>query len=66
MNTRCPSSSQAPPRLLVHIDGLAGNEVFVRKSASYYESLVALNQRFAAQGSRPVNIKLAPEDAGGR
>ena len=44
------------------IDDLAGKEVFVRKSTSYYESLVALNQRFAAQKRPPVNIKLAPEE----
>ena len=43
------------------VDDLAAKEVFVRKSSSYYESLVALNQRFAEQKRPPVNIKLAPE-----
>ena len=33
------------------VDELAGKEVFVRKSSSYYESLVALNQRFATEKS---------------
>ncbi|SAL03167.1 extracellular solute-binding protein [Caballeronia calidae] len=44
------------------VDDLAGKEIFVRKSSSYYESLVALNQRFAAQQRPAVNIKLAPEE----
>ena len=29
------------------LDDLSGKEVFVRKSSSYYESLVALNKKFA-------------------
>jgi membrane-bound lytic murein transglycosylase MltF len=43
------------------VDDLAGKEVFVRKSSSYYESLVALNQRFAAENKPGVIIKEAPE-----
>ena len=43
------------------VDDLAGKEVFVRKSSSYYESLVALNQRFAAEKKPVVIIKEAPE-----
>jgi membrane-bound lytic murein transglycosylase MltF len=43
------------------VDELAGKEVFVRKSSSYYESLVALNQRFAAEKRPGVIIKEAPE-----
>jgi len=43
------------------LDDLAGKDVFVRKSSSYYESLVALNKKFAAEGKPPVNIKEAPE-----
>jgi membrane-bound lytic murein transglycosylase MltF len=43
------------------VDDLAGKEVFVRKSSSYYESLVALNQRFAAQHRPVVRMKEAPE-----
>ncbi len=43
------------------LDDLAGKEVFVRKSSSYYESLVALNQRFASEKKQPVTLKEAPE-----
>jgi hypothetical protein len=31
------------------LDDLSGKETFVRKSSSYYESLVALNQKFSAE-----------------
>ncbi|WP_271407733.1 lytic transglycosylase F [Pseudomonas sp. Q1-7] len=44
------------------IDDLADKEVFVRKSSSYYESLVALNERFAAENRPQVTLKLAPEE----
>jgi membrane-bound lytic murein transglycosylase MltF len=44
------------------LDDLAGREVFVRKSSSYYESLVALNRQFKSQGKREVSLRLAPED----
>jgi membrane-bound lytic murein transglycosylase MltF len=44
------------------IDDLAGKDVFVRRSSSYYESLLALNQRLGEQKRPPVNIKLAPEE----
>ena len=47
---------------LSSIDDLAGKEVFVRKSTAYYESLTALNQRFAAEKRPPVNLKVAPEE----
>jgi membrane-bound lytic murein transglycosylase MltF len=40
---------------------LSGKEVFVRKSSSYYESLVALNEKFAAEKKPPVTLKEAPE-----
>jgi len=43
-------------------DELAGKEVFVRKSSSYYESLVALNERFAGEKKPAVIIKEAPEE----
>jgi len=43
------------------VDDLSGKEVFVRKSSSYYESLVALNQRLAAQKKSGITIKPAPE-----
>ncbi len=44
------------------LDDLAGKEVFVRTSSSYYESLVALNRRFATEKKPPVIIKVAPEE----
>ena len=44
------------------LDDLAGKEVFVRKSSSYYESLAALNERFAAEGKAAVKLKEAPEE----
>ena len=43
------------------LDDLSGKDVFVRKSSSYYESLVALNKRFAGEKKPPVSIKDAPE-----
>jgi len=43
------------------LDDLSGKDVFVRKSSSYYESLVALNKRFAGDKKPPVSIKEAPE-----
>src|SRR5262245_10828679 len=43
------------------LDDLSGKELFVRKSSSYYESLVALNEKFAAERKPPVTIKQAPE-----
>jgi membrane-bound lytic murein transglycosylase MltF len=43
------------------LDDLSGKEVFVRKSSSYYESLVALNKRFSAEKKSPVTLKEAPE-----
>jgi membrane-bound lytic murein transglycosylase MltF len=42
-------------------EDLSGREVFVRKSSSYYESLVALNQKLSAEGRPPVVIKESPE-----
>jgi membrane-bound lytic murein transglycosylase MltF len=43
------------------LDDLSGKDVFVRKSSSYYESLVALNQKFAAEQKPPVTLQEAPE-----
>jgi membrane-bound lytic murein transglycosylase MltF len=44
------------------LDDLAGKEVFVRKASSYYESLVELNKRFAAEKKPPVRLKEAPDE----
>ena len=43
------------------VDDLAGREVFVRRSSSYYESLTALNAELKSRGKPPVNIQLASE-----
>jgi membrane-bound lytic murein transglycosylase MltF len=44
------------------VDDLAGREVFVRKSSSYYQSLLALNKRLEAGGRKPVALSEAPEN----
>ena len=43
------------------VDDLSGQEVFVRRSSSYYESLVGLNESLASRGLAPVKISEAPE-----
>ncbi len=43
------------------VEDLSGQEVFVRKTSSYYESLVALNKRLEAAGKKPAHIELASE-----
>jgi len=53
-------SGPASP-VVASVGDLSGKEVFVRKSSSYYESLVALNKRFAAEKKPAVIIKPAPE-----
>lgn len=54
-------SGPASPKV-ASIDDLSGQDVYVRKSSSYYESLVELNKRFAAQQRPLVKIDLAPEE----
>lgn len=51
----------ASPQLAT-VDDLAGKEVYVRKSSSYYESLTALNAEFKKQGKPEVILKVAPEN----
>jgi len=43
-------------------EALSGQEVYVRKSSSFYESLEKLNADFARQKKPPVRIRLAPEN----
>jgi membrane-bound lytic murein transglycosylase MltF len=43
------------------LEDLSGRELFVRRSSSYYDSLVTLNGRLEAQGRPPAKIRLAPE-----
>jgi membrane-bound lytic murein transglycosylase MltF len=47
--------------VLSTLDDLSGQEVFVRKSSSYHESLLALNERLAAANKPPVKLKEAPD-----
>jgi len=44
------------------VDDLSGQEVYVRKSSSYYESLAKLNVELAKSKKAPVKIRLAPEN----
>jgi membrane-bound lytic murein transglycosylase MltF len=43
-------------------DDLSGQEVFVRESSSYYQSLLRLNERFKQEGKPPVILVPAPEE----
>lgn len=47
---------------LRRIEDLAGQEVYVRPSSSYFEHLVELNKRFEAQGLAPLKIMPANEN----
>jgi membrane-bound lytic murein transglycosylase MltF len=47
--------------VIASVEDLAGQEVFVRKSSSYYQSLLALNERLEAASKAPVNVRAAPE-----
>jgi membrane-bound lytic murein transglycosylase MltF len=50
---------KSPP--IASAQDLSGQEVFVRKSSSYYESLVSLNVELQKAGKAAVRLKLAPE-----
>jgi membrane-bound lytic murein transglycosylase MltF len=47
---------------LTSVDELSGRRIFVRKSSSYYPSLMALNEKLQASGKEPVIIEAAPEN----
>ncbi len=47
---------------LSSVDDLAGREVYVRRSSSYYQSLRALNGRFRREGKPEVRIHPADEN----
>ena len=49
----------APP--VTTVDDLAGKEIHVRKSSSYFESLVELNAKFKKAGKRPIKLVAADE-----
>ena len=44
------------------IEDLAGRKIFVRKSSSYHESLVAFNKKLRKSGKRPLQIIAADEN----
>jgi membrane-bound lytic murein transglycosylase MltF len=44
------------------VDDLSGQEVFVRKSSNYYQSLLELNRKLEAAGKAPVSIQTTPEE----
>ncbi len=52
-------SGPASPQIKA-LDDLSGEKIHVRKSSSYYESLLQLNARFKASGKPP--IKIVPAD----
>jgi membrane-bound lytic murein transglycosylase MltF len=47
---------------LTTLNDLAGKDVFVRKSSSYWEHLEQLNARFKKEGKAAVVLRQAPED----
>lgn len=47
---------------LASVDDLSGQEVFVRRSSSYWTHLERLNERFTHEHRPPVTLKAAPED----
>lgn len=44
------------------LDDLSGQQVFVRKSSSYYGSILKLNEEFKKKGKRAIVIKMAPDN----
>jgi len=53
-------TSSASPAI-AKVDDLSGKTVAVRRSSSYYESLVALNQRLIKAGKPPVKLQLVSD-----
>lgn len=60
VNTEVLATGPASPQI-GSIDDLAGKTVHVRKTSSYYDSLVALNERFQREGKPAVNIVFVPD-----
>jgi membrane-bound lytic murein transglycosylase MltF len=46
---------------IASVEDLAGRTVHARKTTSYHESLVALNERFTAEGKPPVTVVPLPD-----
>lgn len=53
--------SKSSPKI-EKIEDLAGKELYVRRSSSYYSSLQRLSDRFNAKGLAPLNLKPADEN----
>jgi membrane-bound lytic murein transglycosylase MltF len=53
------SGPKSPP--ITAAEELSGKTVHVRKSSSYYESLLALNDRLEQAGKLPANLVLVPD-----
>ena len=53
------TGKDAPP--VATADDLSGREVFVRRSSSYYESVIRLNEDLKKRGKAEVTIREAPE-----
>lgn len=53
--------TSANEKPLKNFDDLAGREIYVRKSSSYYESLTTLNHLFIKTGRKPVKLVEANE-----
>ena len=51
-----PESSQ-----ISKLEDLSGNVLYTRRSSSYYDSLLSLNERFEAQGQLPLTINPVDE-----
>ena len=49
----------SPP--IASVDDLSGQEIFVRLSSSYFQSLWHVNERFGKEGRPPLKVKAAPE-----
>jgi membrane-bound lytic murein transglycosylase MltF len=54
------SGPGAPP--LRTLDDLAGREVFLQRSSSYYDSVTQLNAVFVKRGLAPLRVREAPEN----
>lgn len=53
------SGPLAPP--IQTVDDLSGQEIHVRQSSSYYESLLSLNKAFESAGKAPATLVMADE-----
>ena len=60
VNTEVLATGPASPQI-ASVEDLAGKTVHARKTSSYYESLIALNERFQREGKPAVNIALVPD-----